>query len=259
MRSTAVTSGRPVISAVLADGDGVGAEFLAQGHGDGVLELGAAHFDDGAEFQGFGGAGFFEFCQGVEQFPGGEDGAEFHGGGVDVVGGLGEVDVVVGVQPGVVALGAAEDFQRAVGDDFVGVHVRGRPGAALDDVHHELVGESAGQDVLAGLFDGVGAFGVQESEFSVGADCGELDRCQAPDQVHVGGQFLAGDGEVLHRPQRVHTPVGAGRDVPVPQQVMLRPGTRGCGVRKDGGGRMRGGHGVLRSLWRQRGTPEAWR
>ena len=34
---------------VLADGDGVGAEFLAEGHGDGVLELGAAHFDDGAE------------------------------------------------------------------------------------------------------------------------------------------------------------------------------------------------------------------
>ena len=128
---------------VLADGDGVGAEFLAEGHGDGVLELGAAHFDDGAEFGGFGGAGVFEFGQGGEEFAGGEDGAEFDGGGVDVVGGLGEVDVVVGVQAGVVAFGVAEDFQGAVGDDLVGVHVRGGPGAALDDVHDELVGEVA--------------------------------------------------------------------------------------------------------------------
>jgi hypothetical protein len=170
---------------VLADGDGVGAEFLAQGHGNGVLELGAAHFDHGAEFQGLWRAGFLEFGQRVEQLPGGEDGAELHRGGVDVVGGLGEVHVVVGVQPGVVALGVAKDFQGAVGDDLVGVHVRRRSGAALDDVHHELVAEFAGQDVLAGLFDGVGAFGVQESEFAVGAGRGKLDGCQATDQVHV--------------------------------------------------------------------------
>ena len=44
---------------VLADRDGVGAEFLAERHGDGVLQLGAAHLHHRAEFEGFGGEGVF--------------------------------------------------------------------------------------------------------------------------------------------------------------------------------------------------------
>ena len=75
----------------------------------------------------------------------------------DVVGALRHVHVVDGVQRGVVALLAAEQFQRAVGDDLVGVHVGRGAGAALDDVDDELVVQFAAGDFLAGRDDGVGA------------------------------------------------------------------------------------------------------
>jgi hypothetical protein len=164
--------------------------------------------------------------------------AQFHGGGVDVVGGLGEVDVVIGVQTGVVALGVAQDFQGAVGNDLVGVHVRRRPGAALDHVHDELVGVEAVHHVRAGLLDGGGAFGVQQAEVPVGAGGGELHGGESADKVHVRGQRLSGDGEVLHRPERVDTPVGGRGDVAVAEQVVLGPGLRNCCC----GGQV-GGHG----------------
>jgi hypothetical protein len=73
-----------------------------------------------------------------------------------------------------------------VGDDLVGVHVRGRSRAALDDVDDELVAEFAVQDVGAGGLDGVGAPGVQEAEFAVGAGGCQLHGGEAADQVHVG-------------------------------------------------------------------------
>ena len=204
---------------------------------------------------GFGGAGLLEFGQGVQEFAGGEDGAEFDRGGVDVVGGLGEVDVVVGVQAGVIALGVAQDFQGAVGDDLVGVHVRGRPGAALDDVHDELLGEVSVHHIGAGLLDRGGPFGVQEAEFAVGAGGGEFHGGESADQVHVGGERLPGDREVLHGPEGVHAPVRGGRDVPVTEEVMLgtergRDGTAGGQVSGQMGGQvcLVGGHGVLTGL-----------
>ena len=92
----------------------------------------------------------------------------------------------------------------------------------------------------AGLFDGVGALGIQEAEFVVGAGGGEFHRGEAADQVHVGGQRLAGDREVLHGPQGVDAPVRGGGDVPVPEEVVF-----GTGVR---GGIGNGGHGVLTGL-----------
>ena len=82
----------------------------------------------------------------------------------------------------------------------------------------------------AGLFDGVGAFGVQQAQFAVGAGGGEFHGGQAADQVHVGGQRLAGDGEVFHGAQRVDAPVRGGGDVPVTQEVVFG--------RVSGGGRV---------------------
>ena len=79
-------------------------EFVAEGHGDRVLELGAAHFEDVDEFVGFADefVGFAVECvlQFVDSFDeslhAGVD-AEPEAGGVGVVGGLGHVDVIVGV------------------------------------------------------------------------------------------------------------------------------------------------------------------
>ena len=84
-----------------------------------------------------------------------------------------------------------------------------------------------------------GALGVEQPELVVGAGGGQLHGGQPADQVHVGGQRLAGDGEVLHGAQGVDAPVGVGGNVPVAQEVVF-----GAGVR----GGMGDGHGVLTGL-----------
>lgn len=53
--------------AVLLDHDGVGGELLAQRHGDGVLELGAAHLQYVAELRRFRGEGRGQRPQGVAE------------------------------------------------------------------------------------------------------------------------------------------------------------------------------------------------
>jgi hypothetical protein len=49
---------------------------------------------------------------------------ELERGGIDVVGGLTEIDVVVGAHHVVLAALLSQNLQRAVGDHFVDVHVR---------------------------------------------------------------------------------------------------------------------------------------
>ena len=53
----------------------------------------------------------------------------------NVVCGLCHVDVVIRVDNGIITLGAAQDFDGAVCDDFVCVHISTRSGAALDAVN----------------------------------------------------------------------------------------------------------------------------
>lgn len=52
--------------------------------------------------------------------------------------------VVVGAAELVLALLMAQELQRPVGDDLVGVHVRGRARAALDHVHQEVLPHPSG-------------------------------------------------------------------------------------------------------------------
>ena len=54
---------------------------------------------------------------------------------------------------------AAEDFDGAVGDDLVGVHVGLGAGAGLPDDEGEMIVEFAGDDVVAGLGNKCGLFG----------------------------------------------------------------------------------------------------
>jgi hypothetical protein len=74
------------------------------------------------------------------------------GGGEHVVRALPHVDVIVGVN-GFFRLKAvaAENFNRPVGDDLVGVHVARCAGAGLEDVDGKFVVELPRGDFAAGL------------------------------------------------------------------------------------------------------------
>src|ERR1700758_2636665 len=76
------------------------------------------------------------------------------GGGNDVVAGLAAIDVVVRMNRFVAAF-AAEDFDGAIGDHFVGVHVGRGAGTGLENVHHELRVPFAVDHLLRRLLDGL--------------------------------------------------------------------------------------------------------
>src|SRR5699024_2786350 len=110
--------------------------------------------------------------------------------GEDVVGGLGGVDVVIGVHRG--GLGAGQG-----GDDLVGVHVRGGARAGLEHVDREVVIELARDHAFGGGLDGFGALCIEDVQLAVRLRGGVLDLSQGGDVV--AGEHAVGDLEVLHR------------------------------------------------------------
>ncbi len=81
------------------------------------------------------------------------------GGGNDVVARLAAVDVIVGMDQFFAAL-AAEQFDGAIGDDLVGVHVGRGAGAGLENIEHKFRVPFAVGDFLRGLDDGGGQVAV---------------------------------------------------------------------------------------------------
>ena len=64
--------------------------------------------------------------------------------------------MVVGGAELVLTLLVAHQFQGAVGNDLVGVHIHRSSGAALHHVHGELVPQLAAHNLLTGLYNGIG-------------------------------------------------------------------------------------------------------
>ena len=110
-------------------------DFLGKGNGGGVLQMGPAGLDDARIL-------LFQPCEGGGQhIDGGQDpvldggdGGNVHGRWEGIVGGLGHIDVVIGVQQLF-----SGNFVAPVGDDFVGVHVGLGAGASLPDHQREVL------------------------------------------------------------------------------------------------------------------------
>src|SRR2546427_4988106 len=147
-----------VVKAVKSHGDAstiavkhidVAGKFLAKSERRGVLQMGAADLDDVRKFLGFGIERVAEIFYGGEEAPRGFRGSgDVHGRGKRVVGGLRHVDVVVGMNGLFAAHDAAGNFDGAIGDDFVDVHVGLRAAAGLPDAKREVVVEFAFDDFI---------------------------------------------------------------------------------------------------------------
>ena len=141
--------------------------------------------------------------------------------GEHVVGGLAAVDMVVGVDQGVVPLLAPQQLNGPVGDDLIGVHVQAGARAPLDGVHNKGVVELAVHNLPAGLDNGAGHPFVQQSDLVVGDGRGHFDLRDGVDNLRVHAQPR--DGKVLRRPQGLHPVVDVLGHRPLPHQIMLRP------------------------------------
>ncbi len=210
--------------AVLADHQRVGTELLTESHRHGILQLGTTHLEDVVELVSLRSERRLQHLHRLEQRVRREDDRDLDGCRVDVVGRLAEVDVLVGVDRGVVALLVPHQLKRAVGDDLVGVHVGRGAGAALHHVDHELVVQRALADLLACATDGLVPLIVEQPQVVVGCRGGLLDGGERLDEVRAHPDLHAGDGEVLQRPQGVYTPVDVGGDLAVTDQIVF--GTR---------------------------------
>ena len=118
-------------------------------------------------------------------------------GGIGVVGGLRSVRVIVRAAVLVFALRVAHQFERAVGDDLVRVHVRRGAGAALEHVEAEFVVELAVHDLQAGAFHALEDLAAELAAVEVRASRGQLDHGERLDDVRIQPELHAGDVEVL--------------------------------------------------------------
>ncbi len=113
------------------------------------------------------------------------EGGQVDGGGNGVVAGLAAVDVVVGMDEFAAAL-AAEQFDGAIGDDLVGVHVGRGAGAGLENIQDEFAVPFAVDHLLGGLDDGVGQFGFEAAQFLVGQGGVFFDQAERADEASAG-------------------------------------------------------------------------
>ena len=203
----------------VADLRGVAAELLAQGHRGGVHQVRAAGLHDVLELDGLALQRLGQVAEGRDQVVDqGGRGGDVDRRGEDVVGGLRGVDVVVRVDH-LVAAGGLEGAGGELGDDLVGVHVRGRAGAGLEDVDREVAVVLAGGNLVGGVGNRLGELAVEHSQFCVGLGGGLLDPGEGLD---VGAlQGLAGDREVLDCTLRLGAVQGVHGDADFAHRVVF--------------------------------------
>src|SRR6202451_290288 len=122
--------------------------------------MGAADFYDPGEFLGFGVERVSTLLHGWQKFLARfRGGGDVHGGGERIVRGLRHVYIVVRVDGLFAAHSAAVDFDGAIGDDFVDIHVGLRAAAGLPDAQREMLVKLSGDDFVGGLRDKRGFVG----------------------------------------------------------------------------------------------------
>ena len=208
---------------VLGDGVAERGELLAERHRNGVLQLRSAHFHQLPELLPFGEERRDELAHYLAQSVDAGVQRELHRRGVDVVGALRPVDVVVGVAVIVVPTRMAEQFERAIGDDLVGVHVGRRARTALDHVDEKVLVMPAVLHLARGANDGISDRGFEQAEVAIGEGRRLLHLGERDDERGKLPQRDAGDGEVLERAQRLDAVERCRGHVAVAQQVVLRP------------------------------------
>ena len=136
---------------------------------------------------------------------------QLSGGRDHVVGGLGHVHMVIGMDDGIIPLFPSQDLDGPVGYDLVGVHVGGSPGAALDGIHNKLIMQLPRDDLVACLENGLADALVQHIGRHVGHGSGLLDPGQIVDKYRMQGTLC--DVEIVFGPQRLDSIIGFYRNL----------------------------------------------
>ncbi len=201
------------------------AEDLAQAHGGGVLQVGAAHHDDVVVLLGLGRQLIAEPGDGrVEPLIQLGHHRDVHGGGEGVVGGLAAVDVVVGVHGRLRAAHSPGELDGPVGDDLVGVHVGLGAGAGLEHHQREVVVEAPRDHVVGRAGDEFGLVRGQLTQLGVGLGRGLLQHAEGADHGTSPDEGVAADVEVVEAALRLRAPVAVVGDLDLAHGVGFNAG-----------------------------------
>ena len=153
-----------------------------------------------------------------------------HRGWETVIRTLAAIDVVVGVDGFLAALLAAQNFNGAVRDDLVGIHIGLGAGTGLPDHQGEFGIPCAVGDFAGGLGDGVAQAGIQLAQFHIHLRRRLFQNTQGADQRHRHG--FAADFEILQTARGLRAPIMFGRNLNRAKRVGFGAGGHGssCSV-----------------------------
>ena len=118
--------------------------------------------------------------------------------GISIIGGLREIDVVVGITVLVVSMLVAEDLERPIGDHLVGIHIGRRPCSSLEHIDAELISQLPIADLVARLTHSLEDILRQLIELVIGHGGSLLGDCHRLDEARVGRELIGGELEVVH-------------------------------------------------------------
>ncbi len=146
---------------------------------------------------------------------------------------LAHVDVIVRMYRRLGAARAAQHLVGAVGDHLVDVHVGLGAGAGLPDHQRELIVEPAGDDLIGGGNDRLGAACIERTELPIGFGGGALDERQRGDQRARHALFA--DAEIVAGALGLRAPIGFRCDLDRAERIGLGPGAGNGGAADRGG------------------------
>ena len=123
----------------------------------------------------------------------------------------------------VLALLVPHEFQGAIGDDLVGVHVHRGAGAALHHIYRELVPQFTGHNFLAGCHNGIGNLGVQHAQLRVGGRRGHLHIGHGNDVLRIVAHPRVGNFIVVKSPLGLYAVISVDGNLKFADKVALDP------------------------------------
>ncbi len=183
----------------------VARKFLPEGERRGVLQMGAADFDDvGERFRlGLQGGAQGDEC-GQQILHGLRSGGHMHGRGENVIRRLPHIDLIVGMHAARQTHATAQQHRGAVGEHLVHVHIGLRARAGLPDRQRKLVGIAFGNDLIGRLDNGLRGAQIEFAQLGIHAGAGPLDQRQGADEL--ARHLLGGNREMLQRALRLRAP-----------------------------------------------------
>jgi hypothetical protein len=201
---------------------GTRSEFPPERHWSCVLQLRrASHHQRAAGIERLAGEGLAQGRHRVEQLPGFEPGRQSPGCRIDIIRTLRCVDVNAGMNGVVVSSYAPKKFERAIGDHFVGIHVRRCLRSTLNDVNDELVMQVACGDLVACPANGFGNAAVDDTKLGVGMRRRLFDPRERPNQLGYCAETLTKYGKVLGRSTGMNSPIRMHRNSSFPEKVFF--------------------------------------